>query len=163
MARIAKTVRGAALAAAFVAMAGAWQAAAAQQADGHDKGPSMMSPRGPALLLPMMDSARGHRLFVNRGCIVCHEVNGVGGGIGPALDATKTIPYVSPFEFAARMWRGAEAMIELQEQKFGYVIELSGQDLADITAFAHDRAEQSRLSAREIPPEIWRMLEQFKL
>lgn len=163
MSRIAKTVRGTALVAALIAFAGAWQPALAQQADGQDKGPSMMSPRGPALLLPTMDSARGRRLFVNRGCIVCHEVNRVGGGIGPSLDASTTLPYVSPFEFAARMWRGAGAMIELQEQKFGYVIELSGQDLADITAFAHDRAEQSKLSERDIPPEIWRMLEQFKL
>lgn len=103
------------------------------------------------LAMPPMDSAHGRELFVERGCIVCHQVNGVGGAIGPALDASDMPKPMNAFDFAARMWRGAPAMTQMQEALLGETIELSGQELADIIAFAHDEAEQKTLSADAIP------------
>ena len=41
----------------------------------------------PRLVLPVIDSAKGRKLFVNKACVVCHSVNGVGGRVAPALDA----------------------------------------------------------------------------
>jgi len=103
------------------------------------------------LALPPMDSRRGRELFLDKGCIVCHAVNRVGGTVGPALNAADMPKPMNAFEFAARMWRGAPAMAEMQEQVLGEVIKLNGQDLADLVAFAHDEAEQEKLEPDQIP------------
>ena len=103
------------------------------------------------LALPPMDSARGREVFLDRGCIVCHAINGVGGEIGPPLNAADMPQPMNAFEFAARMWRGAPVMAEMQEDLLGEMITLSGQDLADIVAFTHDEAEQLSVSSGEIP------------
>lgn len=103
------------------------------------------------LAMPPMDSHRGRELFVDKGCVVCHSVNGVGGEIGPSLDAADMPAPMNAFEFAARMWRGAPAMAEMQEAVLGEMISLDGRDLADLVAFAHDEAEQRKLDADQIP------------
>ncbi len=101
--------------------------------------------------MPPMDPRRGRLLFVNKGCVACHAVNGIGGDLGPALDAADMPRPMNAFEFAARMWRGAQAMTALQEDLLGDVVALDGQDLADLVAFAHDSEEQARLNADQIP------------
>lgn len=111
------------------------------------------------LALPPMDSHRGRVLFVNKGCVVCHSVNHVGGEIGPSLDAEGMPQPMNAFEFAARMWRGAPAMAQMQEELLGEVISLSGQDLADLVAFAHDKHEQEELTAKQIPPRFSKLIE----
>ncbi len=103
------------------------------------------------LVLPPMDSERGRRIFFDRGCIVCHSVNGVGGEIGPSLNAADMPHPMNAFDFAARMWRGAPVMAEMQEDLIGEMITLTGQDLADIVAFTHDEAEQMHVSTGQIP------------
>lgn len=105
------------------------------------------------LALPPMDPARGRDLFLDRGCVACHSVNGVGGHLGPSLNAADMPEPMNAFEFAARMWRGAEAMTALQQDILGRVISLSGQDLADIIAFAHDEREQAKLRVEQVPKE----------
>ena len=122
------------------------------------KGPSMLNPEGPSLRMPMLDSRRGRKLFASRGCVLCHSVNGVGGETGPSLDAARSMPMASPFTFAAKMWRGAEAMIALQDEELGYQIDLDGEELGHITAFAHDYGEQKKFSERDIPREILRLM-----
>lgn len=106
------------------------------------------------LAVPPMDASHGKELFVNKGCIVCHQVNGVGGEMGPSFDASEMLPTMNAFEFAARMWRGAGAMIALQEDLFGEQIELDGQDLADLIAFVHDETVQHSLKAEDIPERM---------
>ena len=114
--------------------------------------------RGIGLVLPPMDPVRGRELFVETGCVACHSVNGVGGDIGPAMDAAEMPSPMNAFEFAARMWRGAAAMTVMQEEELGGVIDLTGQDLADIIAFAHDDEEQKKLTENQIPERFRRML-----
>lgn len=82
----------------------------------------------PGLEMPAMDPARGRQLFASKGCVVCHSVNGVGGKDAPPLDASTMAPRMNPFEFAAKMWRGAEPMIYMQREELGEQIELTGQD-----------------------------------
>lgn len=103
------------------------------------------------LALPPMDSHRGRDVFLAKGCVVCHSVNGIGGTVGPSLDARDMPAPMNAFEFAARMWRGAPAMTQMQQDILGDVINLSGQDLADLVAFAHDESVQSELTASQIP------------
>lgn len=105
------------------------------------------------LALPPMDSHRGRALFLEKGCVVCHAVNGVGGAVGPSLNAADMPEPMNAFDFAARMWRGAPAMVQMQEDMLGEVVALSGQDLADLIAFAHDEAEQRELEAEQIPTQ----------
>ncbi len=103
------------------------------------------------LALPPMNSHRGRELFLDKGCVVCHSVNDVGGTVGPALNAADMPQPMNAFEFAARMWRGAPSMVQMQQDLLGEAISLSGQDLADLVAFAHDEAEQRELKAEQIP------------
>jgi mono/diheme cytochrome c family protein len=103
------------------------------------------------LILPPMDADRGRTAFLEKGCIVCHQVNGIGGAIGPALDAGSMPDRMNAFEFAARMWRGAPVMAEMQEDLLGSMISLTGQELADIVLFVHDSDAQAALSRDDIP------------
>ncbi len=108
--------------------------------------------------LPFSSSERGRELFVTKGCVVCHTVKGAGGEIGPPLDADPLQSEVDPFEFAARMWRGAQAMIALQNLELGFQIELSGEELAHIARFLHDSEAQRTFSGDEIPADIRRLM-----
>ena len=106
-----------------------------------DKGPTILRPKGPALIMPAMNSANGHRLFAAKGCVICHSVNGIGGSSPHRLDYSRMPPMMNPFNFVTRRLRGAPAMIALQEKDLGYRIESTGEELADLTAFSHDEGE----------------------
>lgn len=140
--------------------AGLWLVSAADRhayAASHtgSQGSEMMGhTMSPGLMMPSMDSARGRKLFASKGCVVCHSVNGVGGEDAPPLDASSMTLPMSPFEFAARMWRGAEAMVALQREELGEPIELTGQELADIIAFVHHAEEQKKFTDADIPHNI---------
>ncbi len=118
---------------------------------------------GRALVIPVIDPAEGRRLFVAKGCVVCHAVNGTGGKAGPALDLPPGQRYADVFAFAARMWRGSFAMIQLQAMELGYQIELSGDEMAHIFGFVHDPAEQARFGDSDIPDLIrdWMVDERY--
>jgi cytochrome c len=131
-----------------------WGAAAILAQATPEKGPTLVTPRGPSLMMPMMNSARGRKLFAEKGCVVCHSIRDVGGRVAMHLDAYTRPPFMNPFEFAAQMWRGAPAMITLQERNLGYQIKLTGEELADIIAFVHDHEEQQNFSEGDIPPEM---------
>ena len=92
----------------------------------------------------------GKALFLDKGCVICHSVNGVGGKAAPSLDAPIGGPGVDPLDFAARMWLGAPAMIELQSIELGYTIYLTADDIAHLAAFAGDRAVQETLTPDDL-------------
>lgn len=101
-----------------------------------------------------LDSQAGRGLFVAKGCVICHSVNGVGGKAGPPLDAEIGAPAIDPLDFAARIWRGAPAMIELQSIELGYTIDMTADDIAHLAAFAADRDEQKNLTVEALPQEL---------
>jgi mono/diheme cytochrome c family protein len=102
----------------------------------------------------------GKLLFASKGCVVCHQVNGVGGADAAPLDADTMEPVMSPFEFFAMMWRGAGPMIAMQRDEIGGQIEFTGQDLADIIAFAHNQAVQGTFSENDIPENIKALMQE---
>ena len=118
----------------------------------------MVFPGAQGLMMPQMDPARGRELFASKGCVTCHSIHGVGGEDATPLDAHTMQPMMNPFEFAAKMWRMAPAMIAAQEEVLGEQIEFTGQEIADIIAFVHHDAEQHRFSESDIPPEIMPMM-----
>ncbi len=110
------------------------------------------------LTVPQMDSENGRALFASKGCVVCHSVNGIGGEDARVLGAEFIKGPMNPFEFAARMWRGAEAMMTMQREELGAPIELTGQELAGIIAFVHDAEEQAKFSHEDIPENIEKLI-----
>lgn len=103
---------------------------------------------------PRMDAQRGKKLFAERGCVVCHAVNNVGGHIGPGFDASNIDQSRNPFDFFARMWHGADEMLTLQKADLGYQIDFDGQDLADIYAFVLDRDAQESFTETDLSDRI---------
>ena len=124
-------------------------------ADGHAESDDELS----GLMMPIMNPARGRLLFASKGCVACHAINGVGGQDAPPMDAATMPQIMNPFSFAARMWRGAETMILLQQEIFGEQIELTGQELADIISFVHNAEEQRKFSEADIPHEVLELIE----
>jgi mono/diheme cytochrome c family protein len=118
---------------------------------------------GPQIVFPLPDAERGRFLFSSKGCVVCHSINGVGGKAGPALDTSTGKEAIEPLEFAARMWRGAAAMSMLQSMEFGYQIEMTGEEIADLAAFVASPALQRTFSDRDIPEMMqgWTIDEPF--
>jgi cytochrome c len=101
-----------------------------------------------------VDSSEGRALFVDKGCIICHAVNGVGGKAATPLDAAIGSSVIDPLEFAARMWGGAPAMIELQAVELGYSIYLTADEIADLAGFSSDREEQKLLVIDAVPQTL---------
>jgi len=104
--------------------------------------------------LPEMDAQRGKALFAERGCVICHSVNNVGSDVATSLDASNMNIAREPFEFFARMWRGAPQMLALQQADLGYQIDFSGQDIADIFAFVQNREIQEGFTEDDLPDHI---------
>jgi mono/diheme cytochrome c family protein len=104
------------------------------------------------------DAARGRALFVRKGCIACHAVNEIGGTTGPPLEVESAPDEIDPLDFVARMWRGAEPMVMMQQSLFGEQLDFTGEELADIIAFAHDPEEQRRFSEADVPPAMRRLI-----
>jgi len=114
------------------------------------------APQG--FLLPYVDPARGRKLFASKGCVVCHSINGIGGEDAPSLVSGEMKPVMNPFEFAARMWRGAATMITMQEDELGEQIEFSGNELADMIAFVHSLEEQKKFTEDDVPDRIKKLI-----
>jgi len=106
------------------------------------------------LAIPAFDPVLGRKLFASKGCVVCHAVNGIGGEDAPEFSAAFMDRPMNAFDFAANMWRGAPAMIIMQEEELGGQIELTGDELAAIIAFVHDAGEQAKFSQADIPHDI---------
>ena len=109
---------------------------------------------GKRLFLPTMDPMKGKMLFASKGCVTCHSINGVGGEDAPKLDASTMPKVMNPFDFTAKMWRAAPAMIAAQNDELGAQIEFTGQELADIIAFVHDPKAQKTFTLKDVPEKI---------
>jgi cytochrome c len=106
------------------------------------------------ILLPAMNAQNGKMLFASKGCVICHQVNGVGGKDGGALDNKAMTAAMSPFDFFAKMWLGADKMIIMQKKELGATTDFTGQELADIIAFLHDPVLVKTFSDKDIPETI---------
>ena len=110
------------------------------------------------LKMPKMDAKKGMYLFASKGCVACHSINGVGGHNSARLDAHSMKPVMNPFEFVARMWTMAPAMIPAQHEAFGKQITFTGEEIANIIAFVHDDAQQHQFKESMIPPKIMKAM-----
>lgn len=126
----------------------------------HVESDTKIAPKhGSQIVIPMMDAERGKQVFIDKGCVACHAVNGIGGHDAPAMDAHRKMGLVNPFDFAAKMWNHAPGMIAAQEAALGEQIYFTGQDLADIIAFVHDDEAQHRFGERDLTPNARKMMQ----
>jgi len=145
--QVLSVAAGAVIVAGLAVTAGGRSAAFAQNA-------ATPEATGLKLVVPIVNPAKGKRLFVERGCVLCHSVNKVGGRAGPPLDAPSGGASVDLLDFMARMWRGAFAMIELQGMELGYQLDFSGEELGHIAAFLADSGMQKKFRERDVPDLI---------
>lgn len=119
----------------------------------------MEADHGARLVIPMMSPDRGKSLFVDKGCVACHAINGVGGHDAPPMDAHKQMGLVNPFDFAAKMWNHAPAMIAAQEEALGEQIYFTGDELADMIAFLHDDDAQHTFGEHNLTDMARKMMQ----
>ncbi len=50
----------------------------------------MSSPDMPNMQMPSMNPTRGRRLFVSKGCVACHAINGIGDAARAASPVTRS-------------------------------------------------------------------------
>jgi cytochrome c len=105
---------------------------------------------GVRLVMPLMNPDRGKKIFVSKGCVACHSINGVGGHDAIAMNAHNMKGLMNPFDFAAKMWNHAPAMIAAQEGAFGEQLYFTGEELADIIAFIHDDEAQHGFTDKDL-------------
>lgn len=75
----------------------------------------------------------GQRLFTEKRCVVCHQVAGVGGVVGPGLDAVALSG--SPISVAAAMWNHGPAMAEAMRARRIERPTFGGSELPDLLAY----------------------------
>jgi mono/diheme cytochrome c family protein len=80
----------------------------------------------------------GKRLFAGKKCIVCHQVGGTGGVVGPNLDFLKQ--YGSAIFVAATMWNHGPAMAEVMRAKRIERPTFEDTELLDLIAYLKSAA-----------------------
>lgn len=64
---------------------------------------------------PAADPKEGRQVFMQKRCVTCHQVGGIGGVLGPAFDSLGQ--YNSPIFFATAMWNHGPSMAEAMRAK----------------------------------------------
>lgn len=82
---------------------------------------------------PRGNADRGAQLFREKRCVVCHQVGGAGGVIGPSLDGLKQ--YGSPIYLATAMWNHGPQMVDAMRAKGIARPMFKDADLRDLTAY----------------------------
>jgi mono/diheme cytochrome c family protein len=75
----------------------------------------------------------GRRLFTEKKCVVCHQVAGVGGVVGPNLDFLQQ--FGSPILIAAELWNHGPAMAEAMRARKVERPTFKNAELRDLIAY----------------------------
>lgn len=87
------------------------------------------------------DPERGRRLFSTKRCVVCHQVEGVGGVVGPDLDYL--VRYSSPIFVAAALWNHGPSMAERMRSLGVGRPTFTGDELADLISYLETHSERT--------------------
>jgi mono/diheme cytochrome c family protein len=82
----------------------------------------------------------GKKLFNRKGCIQCHQIGGVGGVLGPSLDAVGQSG--APMNVAAAMWNHGPTMAEAMRARGIERPNLSASELRDLVAYLRATASE---------------------
>ncbi|HXV79064.1 MAG TPA: c-type cytochrome [Candidatus Binatia bacterium] len=81
---------------------------------------------------PVGDAKKGKKVFAEKQCVVCHQIERVGGVFGPSLDS---IVQFGPIFFAAAMWNHGPAMTEAMQARGIKRPVFTGTELRDFVAY----------------------------
>jgi cytochrome c2 len=87
---------------------------------------------------PPGDVEAGEQLFVEKKCVVCHQVGVHGGVTGPSLDHLGQ--FGSPILVAAAMWNHGPSMQSMMEAKGIERPTFSGSELTDLIAYLESKS-----------------------
>lgn len=79
------------------------------------------------------DPVLGERWFLEKQCVQCHAVGGVGGAVGPPLDAYAR--YIAPIALAQGMWNHGPSMQARQAAEGIPMPTFIGREMADVQAY----------------------------
>jgi len=106
------------------------------------KPPPQLSPRETGDLIaflttinyfdPVGDAKEGKRIFADKQCIACHQIERVGGVFGPSLDS---VVEFGPIFFAATMWNHGPSMADAMQARGIKRPQFSGNELRDLIAY----------------------------
>jgi len=107
-----------------------------------NKPPPQLSPRETGDLIaflatvnyfdPVGDAKAGKKIFVDKQCVVCHQIEGVGGVFGPSLDS---VVQFGPIFFAATMWNHGPSMTQAMQARGVKRPIFTGRELRDLIAY----------------------------
>lgn len=89
---------------------------------------------------PPGDAARGAQVFEEKRCVVCHQVGGAGGVVGPELDRITQLG--SPIYVATAMWNHGAAMTETMRAHQVARATFNGEELQDLVAYLRTASPQ---------------------
>ena len=75
----------------------------------------------------------GQRLFLAKRCVICHQVGGTGGVVGPSLDSLRQ--YASPIYLATAMWNHGPQMTEAMKARGITRPTFKDNELLDLIAY----------------------------
>jgi mono/diheme cytochrome c family protein len=87
---------------------------------------------GPVSIFPG-SVKNGRELFAEKQCIKCHNIQGIGGKIGPDLGRRGLFRNMT--EFAAALWNKAPVMLKAMKIRKVTAPALTGEEMADIVAY----------------------------
>jgi cytochrome c2 len=79
------------------------------------------------------NAVSGQRLFNTKRCVMCHQIGGVGGVMGPSLDSVGRTG--SPLAMAAAMWNHGPEMAQAMRERGVKRPNLSATELSDLLAY----------------------------
>lgn len=85
---------------------------------------------------PSGDAATGKRLFEEKRCLVCHQVDGVGGVTGPSLSFLHQ--YGTPIQIATALWNHGPAMSDAMRERGISRPTFTSSELVDLIAYLRD-------------------------
>ena len=81
---------------------------------------------------PVGDAKAGKKIFAAKQCVLCHQIELVGGVFGPSLDS---VAQFGPIFFAAAMWNHGPSMAEAMQARGVKRPVFSGRELRDLIAY----------------------------
>ncbi|MGH7808697.1 MAG: c-type cytochrome, partial [Candidatus Binatia bacterium] len=81
---------------------------------------------------PGGDAKAGKKIFADKQCVVCHQIERVGGVFGPSL---VSVVQFGPIFFAATMWNHGPSMAQAMQARGIKRPQFSGNELRDLIAY----------------------------
>jgi len=96
------------------------------------------------------DLERGRRVLADKRCLVCHQVGGVGGVVGPSLDTASE--HETPISLAAAMWNHSPQMAAVMREKKIPRPVFTGAELRDLIAYVNSASAGVREESLYVLP-----------